>query len=163
MLEAAALGEIFLTATGDMHVIDRAHFERMRDGAVLANAGHFDVEVNVAALRSMAVAVRHPRQHVEELVLKDGRRLHLLAEGRLVNLAAAEGHPASVMDMSFANQALVVEYLVLQGADLTAAVHPVPRRIDEEVARLKLAALGTHIDTLTPEQARYVTSWKEGT
>ena len=163
MLEAAALGEIFLTATGDARVIDLPHFARMRDGAVLANAGHFDVEVNVAALRALAVEVRHPRAHVEEIVLADGRRLCLLAEGRLVNLAAAEGHPASVMDMSFANQALVVEHLVKHGAELAAAVHPVPRSIDEQVARLKLAALGAHIDTLTPEQARYVTSWKEGT
>lgn len=161
--EASPIGDIFVTATGDKHVIDRQHLERMHDGAVLANSGHFNVEINLGALADMASEVRQVREGVDEYRLADGRRVSLLAEGRLVNLAAAEGHPAAVMDMSFANQALGVEYLVKQGKELVPAVHPVPREIDREVARLKLASMGMEIDALTPEQETYLRSWREGT
>ena len=163
LIEAAAIADFIVTATGDQHVVDRPHLERMKDGCVLANAGHFNVEINIDALADMAVARHHPRTHVEEFELADGRCLRLLAEGRLVNLAAAEGHPAAVMDMSFANQALVLEWLAREGHSLTAGVHPVPQMIDAEVARLKLAALGMAIDTLTPQQQHYLASWQEGT
>jgi adenosylhomocysteinase len=136
----------------------------MRDGVILANSGHFDVEIDKAALRDMATGgVRRIREFVEEFTLADGRRLHLLGEGRLVNLAAAEGHPAAVMDMSFANQALSVEWIVANHASLERRVYPVPEEIDREVARLKLRALGVEIDTLTPEQERYLSSWEQGT
>jgi adenosylhomocysteinase len=158
-VDAAARGDVFVTVTGARDVLTRAHFERMKDGAVLANAGHFDVEISVSDLREMATGrVREVRPLVEEYDLGD-RRLNLLAHGRVVNLAAAEGHPAAVMDMSFALQALCVEELVRNGADLAPAVHPVPAHIDREVAGLKLAALGVEIDTLTPEQAVYRESW----
>jgi len=163
MLEAARIGDFFVTSTGDINVIDRPHLEVMKDGAILANAGHFNVEINIAALEEMAVEKRRVRPFVDQYVLADGRRLNLLAEGRLVNLAAAEGHPSAVMDMSFANQALCVEYILKNGARLDKRVHPVPSDIDQEVARLKLRAMGLEIDTLTPEQEKYLRSWREGT
>jgi len=163
LLEAAKIGDIFVTATGDKNVIDRDHFEVMKDGAILANSGHFNVEINIPALREISVEVRSPREHVSQYFLPNGRCLALLAEGRLVNLAAAEGHPASVMDMSFANQALGVEYLLKNADILENKVYPIPREIDMEIARLKLASMGIEIDTLTPEQERYLRSWKEGT
>lgn len=161
--EAAKIGDLFVTATGDKNVIDRGHFEVMKDGAILANSGHFNVEINIPALREISVEVRSPREHVSQYFLPDGRCLALLAEGRLVNLAAAEGHPASVMDMSFANQALGVEYLLKNAGCLENKVYPVPREIDMEIARLKLASMGIEIDALTPEQERYLRSWEEGT
>jgi len=163
LLEAAKIGDIFVTATGDKNVIDRDHFEVMKDGAILANSGHFNVEINIPALREISVEVRSPREHVSQYFLPDGRCLALLAEGRLVNLAAAEGHPASVMDMSFANQALGVEYLLKNAGTLENRVYPIPREIDKEIARLKLASMGIEIDALTPEQERYLRSWEEGT
>jgi adenosylhomocysteinase len=163
LLEAAKIGDIFVTATGDKNVIDRDHFEVMKDGAILANSGHFNVEINIPALREISVEVRSPREHVSQYLLPDGRRLALLAEGRLVNLAAAEGHPASVMDMSFANQALGVEYLLKNAGMMEKKVYPIPREIDKEIARLKLASMGIEIDTLTPEQEKYLRSWEEGT
>jgi adenosylhomocysteinase len=163
MAEAARLGDIFITVTGDINVIDRAHFQVMKDGAILANSGHFNIELNVAALQSMAEGRRQIRSSVEEYRLMDGRRLFLLAEGRLINLAAAEGHPASVMDMSFANQALCVEHIARRPDRLPVAVHSVPTDIDQEVARLKLSAMNITIDELTEEQHRYLESWEEGT
>jgi adenosylhomocysteinase len=163
LLAAAARSDIMVTVTGDKHVIDRPHFEVMKDGCVIANAGHFNVEINIPALESLAVSRVRPRTHVDEYRLADGRRIRLLAEGRLVNLAAAEGHPAAVMDMSFANQALAVAWLARQPSQLAPAVHPVPREIDQEVARLKLAALGMAIDQLTAEQSAYLAAWEEGT
>lgn len=163
MAEAARRGEVFVTVTGNRDVVRREHFEVMRDGAVLANAGHFDVEIDVAALREMSTRYRKVREHVEEFTLRDGRRLYLLAEGRLVNLAAAEGHPAAVMDMSFANQALCVEWLARSAGELVPQVYPVPEPIDRQVAALKLEAMGVRIDELTPEQRRYLESWEEGT
>jgi adenosylhomocysteinase len=161
--EAARVGDIFVTVTGDTHVIRREHMELMKDGAVLANAGHFDVEIDKGALEELAVSVRRVRGSVDEYRLADGRRLRLLGEGRLVNLAAAEGHPAAVMDMSFANQALSVEWLVGHHAELEPRVYPVPEDIDREVARLKLRAMGIEIDELTPEQEEYLRSWEQGT
>ncbi|MFN8484837.1 MAG: adenosylhomocysteinase [Anaerolineae bacterium] len=163
MLDAAREGDVFVTSTGDIHVLDRAHYAVMKDGAVLCNSGHFNVELNLPALADMAVEVRHPRPFVEQFVLADGRRLNVLADGRLVNLAAAEGHPASVMDMSFANQALAAEYMKKNAAALKPAVYRVPLDMDREIARLKLVAMGVQIDTLTPEQERYLSSWQEGT
>ena len=163
MLEAAGVGDVFVTVTGDINVIDRQHFERMKDGAILANSGHFDTELNVEALDQLTSEVRRVRPMVDQYRLPDGRRLYLLAEGRLVNLAAADGHPAGVMDMSFANQALSVEYLARQRARLEPHVLGVPREIDAEVARLKLRAMGVEIDTLSAEQERYLNSWEEGT
>jgi adenosylhomocysteinase len=163
LAQAAAHSDFIVTVTGDKHVLGGRHFEVMKDGCVIANAGHFNVEIDIPALESMAVGKKRPRAQVEEYRLADGRRIRLLAEGRLVNLAAAEGHPAAVMDMSFANQALSVAWLAGHAQGLAAAVHPVPPQIDQEVARLKLAALGMAIDTLTPEQAAYLSSWDEGT
>jgi adenosylhomocysteinase len=163
MLEAARQGDIFVTSTGDVNVIDRHHFEVMKNGAIVANSGHFNVEINIPALEEMAVEVRRPREFVQQYVFADGRRINLLGEGRLVNLAAAEGHPASVMDMSFANQALMAEYMVQHAGDLKPQVYPVPEAIDKQIARLKLAGMGIEIDTLTPEQERYLRSWQEGT
>jgi adenosylhomocysteinase len=163
MLEAAPLGDIFVTSTGDKSVIDGCHFERMKDGAILANSGHFNVEINIPALRKMAVSSRQPRPFVEQFILADGRHISVLGEGRLINLAAAEGHPSAVMDMSFANQALCVEHIVRHAAELEKKVYGVPEAIDKEIARLKLEAMGIAIDTLTPEQAHYLTSWEEGT
>lgn len=160
---AAARSDFIITATGDKHVLDRTHFEIMKDGCVLANAGHFNVEINIPALEALAVNQHRPREHVVEYRLENGRRLRLLAEGRLVNLAAAEGHPAAVMDMSFANQALCIAYLWANQGRLDNQVHPVPKTIDREIAGMKLAAMGIVIDTLTPEQESYLVSWKEGT
>lgn len=160
---AAARSDFIVTITGDKHVIDRRHFAVMKDGCVIANAGHFNVEIDIPALESMSVGKTRPRANVQEYRLNDGRRIRLLAEGRLVNLAAAEGHPAAVMDMSFANQALSVAWLAAHAQGLEAAVHPVPTAIDQEVAGLKLAALGMSIDTLTAEQSAYLSSWEEGT
>ena len=162
-LEAARTGDIFITITGDTHVLDRAHFEVMKDGAILANSGHFNVEINIEALDAMAQGKREVRPNVEEYRLKDGRRLHLLAQGRLVNLACAEGHPPSVMDMSFANQALAAEYIARKEKRLEPGVYPVPLEIDRGVGRLKLQSLGVKIDTLTPEQEEYLRSWDMGT
>jgi adenosylhomocysteinase len=161
--DAARAGDIFVTVTGDTSVIRREHLEVMRDGAVLANSGHFDVEIDKAALDDLAVERRRVREFVDEYRLADGRRISLLAEGRLVNLAAAEGHPAAVMDMSFANQALCVEWIARNREGLEPAVYPVPDEIDGEVARLKLASMGVEIDELTEEQERYLRSWEQGT
>jgi adenosylhomocysteinase len=163
MDQAAKVGDIFCTATGDKHVISREHLEKMKDGAILANTGHFNVEIDIPALKSLAVDTREARQFVDEFTLADGRRLYLLAEGRLVNISAAEGHPAIVMDMSFANQALAAEYAVANAATLERKVYPVPTEIDNEIARLKLATMGAEIDQLTEEQAKYLASWDEGT
>ena len=163
MSRAAAIGDLFCTATGDKSVIAREHLERMPDGAILANTGHFNVEIEIPALRSLAVETRTAREFVEEFTLADGRRLYLIAEGRLVNLAAAEGHPALVMDMSFANQALAAEYAIQNAATLERKVYPVPDEIDREIARLKLETMGVEIDNLTEEQAKYLASWDEGT
>src|SRR5918996_817310 len=161
--EAAARGDIFCTATGDKHVLAAAHFERMKDGAILANTGHFNVEIEIPALRELAVETRTARPLVEEFRLENGRRLYLVAEGRLVNLGAAEGHPAAVMDMSFANQALSAEFIADHAGELERKVYVVPEEIDREIARLKLETLGVAIDQLTEEQARYLASWDEGT
>jgi adenosylhomocysteinase len=161
--EAVRAGEVFVTVTGDTSVIRREHIGAMKDGAVLANSGHFDVEIDTGALEALSVERRRIREHVDEYRMPDGRRINLLAEGRLVNLAAAEGHPASVMDMSFANQALCVEWIVKQGAGLGKAVHTVPTEIDDDVARLKLQSMGIEIDELTPEQEAYLRSWEHGT
>ncbi len=163
MLEAAAIGDVFVTATGDIHVLDTPHYAVMKDGAILCNSGHFNVEINLPALEGMATEVREPRHFIQQYVLQDGRRLNVLGEGRLVNLATAEGHPASVMDMSFANQALAAEYMKDNAANLKPDVYRVPLEIDREIARLKLEAMGIQIDSLTPEQARYLSSWQEGT
>lgn len=163
MKEAAKIGDVFCTLTGDINVIDRLHFEVMKDGAIISNSGHFNVEINIPALEEMSSSKRLVRPFVEEFELKDGRRIFLLGEGRLINLAAAEGHPASVMDMSFANQALSVEYMVKHAAELKKQVYSVPAEIDSEIARLKLAAMGVEIDILTDEQLRYLNSWEEGT
>jgi adenosylhomocysteinase len=161
--EAARIGDIFITITGDINVIDKASFEVMKDGAIIANSGHFNVEINISALESLAKGKRQMKPLVDEYTLEDGRRLYLLAEGRLVNLSAAEGHPASVMDMSFANQALCLEYMVKNRGSLEVKVHPVPEEIDKQVARLKLRSMGINIDSLTPEQKQYLTSWEQGT
>ncbi len=164
MIEAAPIGDIFITSTGDINVIDRHHFEVMKDGAIVANAGHFNVELNIPALAEMAVAPpRRVRPFVDEYTLPDGRRIHILAEGRLVNLSAAEGHPSAVMDMSFANQALSAEYLLHHAETMERTVYAVPEEIDLAIAELKLAAMGVKIDTLTEEQKRYLASWEEGT
>jgi adenosylhomocysteinase len=163
MERAAEVGHIFVTATGDKSVITRAHMERMQDGAILANTGHFNVEIEIPALRSLATENRQAREYVEEFTLGDGRRIYLIADGRLVNLSAAEGHPAQVMDMSFANQALAAEFAVQNASSLERKVYPVPEEIDNEIARLKLATMGIDIDRLTEEQAKYLASWDEGT
>ncbi len=163
MEQAAKVGDIFGTATGDKNVIDERHFPLMKDGAIISNSGHFNVEINIPELEKMSVEKRHVREFVDQFILKDGRRINLLAEGRLVNLSAAEGHPASVMDMSFANQALSVEYIAKHSKELPRKVFPVPADIDKEIARLKLEAMGITIDKLTPEQAKYLASWEEGT
>ena len=161
--QAAPLGDVFCTATGGKQVLRGEHFEQMKDGALIANAGHFNVEIDLPALREQAVSTSKPRPFVEEFVLQNGRRLNLLADGRLINLVAAEGHPAAVMDMSFANQALSVEYAVKQAGMLENRVYVVPPEIDVEVARLKLSALDITIDVLSGEQQRYLESWTEGT
>src|SRR6266550_1927822 len=163
MAKAAEIGDIFCTATGDKNVVNREHMERMKDGAILCNTGHFNVEIEIPALRALATETRTLRQFVDEFRVEDGRRIYLIADGRLVNLAAAEGHPAQVMDMSFANQALSAEYLVANAASLERRVYPVPEDTDLEIARLKLATMGIDIDVLTDEQAKYLASWDEGT
>jgi adenosylhomocysteinase len=163
LLEAAALGDVFITLTGNRHVIDRAHFARMKNGAIFANSGHFNVEINIPTLEKMAVTKRRTRQFVDEYELAGGRLIYLLGEGRLINLAAAEGHPASVMDMSFANQALGLEYLVKNKGKLKPGVYPVPLDTDNEVGRLKLKSMDIVIDKLTREQQKYLGSWEEGT
>ncbi len=161
--EAARVGDIFITATGDVNVLRGEHVAVMKDGAILANTGHFNVEIDLPALAALAESVTEVRPSVQEYRMADGRRIHLLAEGRLLNLSCAEGHPASVMDMSFANQALSVEYLAREGAGLERRVYAVPRRIDDEIATLKLASLGVEIDALTDEQLAYLASWEQGT
>jgi adenosylhomocysteinase len=163
MERAAEVGDLFCTATGDKNVITKEHIERMKDGAILANTGHFNVEIEIPALRQLAAETREARQFVEEFTLSNGNRVYLVADGRLVNLAAAEGHPALVMDMSFANQALSAEYAIANAATLERKVYPVPDEIDREIARLKLDTMGIEIDELTEEQARYLASWNEGT
>jgi len=163
MEEAAPIGDIFCTLTGDLNVIDRKHFEIMKDGAIVANSGHFNVEINIPALEELSVAKRLVRPFVDQYELKDGRQIHILGEGRLINLASAEGHPASVMDMSFANQALATEYIYKHGRELDKKVYSVPEEIDREIARLKLAAMNVKIDVLTAEQIHYLNSWQEGT
>ena len=162
-LAAADVGDVFITLTGGLKAIGVEHLKRMKDGAILANSGHFNVEIDIPALESLATKRREVRTFVEEFTLADGRRLYLLAEGRLINLSAAEGHPSAVMDMSFANQALCAEYLVGKKDGLTNGVYPVPRDLDDEVGRLKLLSMGIQIDALTPEQKRYLESWEEGT
>jgi adenosylhomocysteinase len=163
MEEAAKIGDIFITATGDKSVVAKTHMELMKDGAILANTGHFNVEIELPALLALATETRQAREFVEEFTMDDGRRIYLIADGRLVNLAAAEGHPAQVMDMSFANQALSAEYVVQNAASLEKKVYVVPEEIDNEIARLKLATMGITIDQLTEEQAKYLASWDEGT
>src|SRR5687768_10157253 len=163
MERAAEMGDLFCTATGDKGVVTLDHIERMKDGAILSNTGHFNVEIEIGALRDLAVETREARAMVDEFTMADGRRIYLIGEGRLVNLAAAEGHPALVMDMSFANQALSAEWVIQNAATLERKVYDVPREIDDEIARLKLATMGIDIDTLTEEQARYLESWDEGT
>ena len=161
--DAAKIGDIFLTVTGDVSVIRKEHFTRMKDGAIVANSGHFNVEIDIPALEGLSKKKRTIRSFVDEYTLANGRRIHVLAEGRLINLAAAEGHPASVMDMSFANQALTAEYLVKERENLEAGVYSVPANIDADIARLKLAAMEIKIDKLTPRQKEYLSSWEEGT
>jgi adenosylhomocysteinase len=163
MAEAAAIGQIFCSATGDMHVIDTHHINAMRDGAILSNSGHFDVEVNMKGLTEMATKITRVREFLDEYLLPDGRRVYVVGEGRLVNLAAAEGHPSAVMDMSFANQALAAEYILKHGSELTGNVYDVPRAIDNQIAALKLKAMGVEIDTLTDAQAAYLNEWSLGT
>jgi adenosylhomocysteinase len=161
--EAARVGDVFVTVTGDIGVLRGEHFKVMKDGAILANSGHFDVEIDKQGLADLASEVRRIREFVDEYRMPDGRRLNLLGEGRLINLAAAEGHPAAVMDMSFANQALSVEWIVQNRGELETKVHRVPEDIDREVAKLKLAAMGTDIDELTEEQRNYIEGWEHGT
>jgi adenosylhomocysteinase len=164
MEKAAPIGDIFCTLTGDINVVDRHHFELMKDGAIVANSGHFNVEINIPALEKLSKGEpKLVRPFVQQYELKDGRHINLLGEGRLINLASAEGHPASVMDMSFANQALAAEYMVKNADKLEKKVYSVPEDIDKEIARLKLDAMGVKIDTLTPEQVKYLNSWEEGT
>jgi adenosylhomocysteinase len=164
MIDAAPIGDIFVTSTGDINVVDTHHFEVMKDGAIVCNSGHFNVELNIAGLREMAVEEpRRIRPFVEQYRMKDGRVINLLADGRLVNLSAAEGHPASVMDMSFANQSLGAEFMVRNGKNLEKKVYVIPEDIDQEIARLKLESMGVTIDTLTDQQFAYLNQWQEGT
>jgi adenosylhomocysteinase len=163
MSEAAKIGDVFVTVTGNKNVIGRQHFLKMKDGAILANAGHFNVEIDIPALMKLSKRRKRIREFVDEFTLADGRKIHLLGEGRLINLAAAEGHPAMVMDMSFANQALSVVHLVTVSKTLENAVYPVPKEIDEEIARMKLKTMGIKIDALTAEQKKYLADWEEGT
>jgi len=163
MERAAEIGDIFVTATGNKGVLRAEHMERMKDGAILANTGHFNVEIDIPPLRAMAVETREARNLVDEFTLADGRKLYLLADGRLVNLAVAEGHPAQVMDMSFANQALAAEFIVGNAASLERKVYDVPEDIDNEIARLKLETMGVDIDKLSEDQVTYLASWNEGT
>lgn len=161
--EAASVGDIFITVTGNRHVIDDKHFEKMKNGAIICNSGHFDLELNLVALRKQSTGIREVRPLMEEFTLKSGNKIYVLAQGRLVNLSCAEGHPASVMDMSFANQALALEYLVKNKGKLKAGVHKLPEQVDQEIAKLKLKSLGVQIDQLTPEMSEYMASWKSGT
>jgi adenosylhomocysteinase len=163
LIKACEIGEVFITATGDTNVVDKAHILKMRDGAIVANSGHFNVEINIPALEKLAKSKRRIRSSIDEYILSGGRRIYLLGEGRLINLAAAEGHPASVMDMSFANQALCLEHLTKTKGRLKPAVYPVPEEIDREVGRLKLASMNISIDSLTKKQKKYLASWEEGT
>jgi adenosylhomocysteinase len=163
MVEAVAAADFVVTATGDKHVLDSADFAVMKDGCVVANSGHFNVEIDIPALEALSVEKRQPRTFVDQYILKDGRKINLLGEGRLVNLASAEGHPSAVMDMSFANQALASEFLVKNKGKLSNGVHALPRELDREIAALKLKAMGMNIDVLTPEQESYLNSWQEGT
>jgi adenosylhomocysteinase len=163
MLEAARVADFICTATGDIKVIDGQDFEVMKDGAIVSNSGHFNVEIDIPALEAMAVEKRQPRPFIDQYILKDGRRINLLGEGRLINLASAEGHPSAVMDMSFANQALASEFLLQNQGKLSAGVHALPKDVDREIAALKLKAMGVTIDELTAEQAKYLSSWEEGT
>ncbi|HXN97684.1 MAG TPA: adenosylhomocysteinase [Candidatus Acidoferrales bacterium] len=163
MPEAAKIGDIFITVTGNKSILTHDHFERMKDGAVIANSGHFNVEIDIPALEKLSSSKKPVRPFVEEYVMKDGRKLYLLGEGRLINLAAAEGHPASVMDMSFANQALASEYLVKNASSLKHEVYSVPENIDRHIAKLKLDSMGIQVDKLTPDQEQYLASWSEGT
>lgn len=163
MADAARIGDIFVTATGDINVISKNCFPLMKDGAIVCNTGHFNVEIDIESLKKMSKAKRTMRDYVEEFTLKSGKRIYLLGEGRLINLAAAEGHPSAVMDMSFANQALCAEYMVKNAKKLENKVYSVPEKIDKEIARLKLKAMGIRIDTLTPEQRKYLKSWEMGT
>ena len=163
MAEAATIGDLFVTLTGNKSVIARDHFERLKNGAILCNSGHFNVEIDLEALGKLASSRRQTREFVEEFALRDGRRIYVLGEGRLINLAAAEGHPASVMDMSFANQAMSAEYMVKHHASLEKRVYPVPEELDKQVARMKLESMSVKIDRLTPEQEHYLASWSEGT
>jgi adenosylhomocysteinase len=163
MTEAARIGDIFITATGDIHVLDGEDFALMKDGAIIANSGHFNVEINIPDLEKAAVEKRQPRTYIDQYVMGDGRRINLLGEGRLINLASAEGHPSAVMDMSFANQALASEFLLRNKGKLEPKVYALPEEVDREIAALKLAAMGINIDTLTAEQEHYLNSWEEGT
>ena len=163
MNDAAKIGDIFITVTGNKHVIAKEHFDMMKDGAIVCNSGHFNAEIDIPSLEKIATGKRRIRTFVDEYTMKDKRSIFLLGEGRLINLAAAEGHPSSVMDMSFANQALCLEYLVKNNGKLQQKVYTVPEEIDLEVARLKLESMGIKIDTLTPEQEKYLNSWEEGT
>ncbi len=163
LIEAARIGNIFVTASGDINLIDKEHFRVMKDGAIVANAGHFNVEINIPALKKMAKKKRRIRDVIDQYTLSGGKRINLLGEGRLVNLACAEGHPPTVMDMSFANQALSVAYLAKEKGRLEKRVYPVPSQIDERIARLKLKSLGIKIDRLTREQKKYLRSWELGT
>ena len=163
MIEAARQARIFVTATGDIHVIRGEHFQAMTDGAIVANTGHFNVEIDIPALEALATRQRTVRENVVEYTLADGRRIYLLAEGRLVNLAAAEGHPAAVMDMSFANQSLSAEFMVQHHTELEKRVYTVPQHLDDEIAKVKLATMKVDIDELTDEQRTYLASWDQGT
>jgi adenosylhomocysteinase len=161
--DASGIGGIFVTATGDINVLSKECFRLMKDGAIVCNTGHFNVEIDIESLKKLSKARRTIRDFVEEFTLGNGKRIYLLGEGRLINLAAAEGHPSAVMDMSFANQALCAEYMVRNAKKLEKKVYSVPEKIDKEIARLKLKAMGIKIDTLTPEQKRYLKSWESGT
>jgi adenosylhomocysteinase len=163
MKDAAKIGDVFVTLTGDRDIIRREHVLSMKDGAIMANSGHFNVEIDIPALEKLSRRKRRIREFVDEYTLAGGKKVCLLGEGRLINLAAAEGHPAMVMDMSFANQALSLRYLVRESQNLEKAVYPVPSFIDEEIAKLKLASMGIRIDTLTPKQKKYLANWQEGT
>jgi adenosylhomocysteinase len=163
MSEAVKIGDVFITVTGNKSVIAHEHFEKMKDGAVVCNSGHFNVEIDIPALEKLSSGKKPARPFVDEFSMKDGRKLYLLADGRLINLAAAEGHPAAVMDMSFANQALASEYLVKNAVELQAQVYPVPEHLDKQIAKLKLESMGFQIDKLTPDQEHYLASWSEGT
>lgn len=163
MAEAAKIGDVFITVTGNKSILSHEHFEKMKDGAVICNSGHFNVEIDIPALEKLSSGKKSVRPFVDEYAMKDGRRIYLLGEGRLINLAAAEGHPASVMDMSFANQSLACEYLVKNARELQKQVYPVPEAMDRQIAKLKLESMGVQVDKLTPDQEQYLASWSEGT